>query len=387
MAIGVSGCGKTRLHFDIARQRLAIYIECVGRRVQQHDVTLFATEVAGDASPQEKTNSARRLFQLVVLSRIITLLLFADNLGGRLGSQSTAFAAAWDLPANFLERWLHAQLDGACTISTLIYIALQRHVSTAGGVECLTSFVTSHLVRLETTVGSKLVFLMDEAHEWHKDPTFASCESSDRIQRTLLNVSMATLSLSSVQRSSLWSGTALSLCDLRNLQSSMATSSDAASDYAMEQLEFGFTPLSPSNVTTLLTHFLSTSKRGRTWDLSDASLAAFAQSLQGRPRLASTFLATLIRAALGRSAASEHLWENIAMAVHSTYMAVQRVEAVDQWSRLISGFSPLDRGRVARDYRICGLRGTNRGSARGTNRGSSHAFILFPTAGTSGRCK
>ena len=335
MAIGVSGCGKTRLHFDIARQRLAIYIECVGRRVHQTDVALFYLEAHRPLdAPHVKTERAMQLFRLLIWSRVITLLLFADKIAGQSRHEATAFATSWSLPDNFWEQWLLAQLDGACSVSKKIFETLTPLAFTMNGVGMYGNAVHGHLARLEKAIGHRLVFLMDEVHEWNQNSCFTSPVSSVRTGRTLLNVTMATLT--EFERSSLWSGTALGLRDVRNLPSSMAAGAQSPAEILMEQLEFGFDPLNASEVIKLFAHFVQNPV------LTAEATAVIGTKLQGRARLPASFVGEVVADALRRKI--RVLDEVGIMACSDKVLTAFMLQAKANWTKLFTGYLGGERG-------------------------------------------
>ena len=143
--------------------------------------------------------------------------------------------------------------------------------------------------------GRSPIFLFDEAHRW-LDAGYGRFEDSRGVQVSFVNGRpWLPCGINHVRNAlvcpSVWAGTALSLGDLRKLQSAAGLVLQVATDimFMEKVLMLDFKPLQPSDVEHYLRHFLPE-------DLvaDGPMLDCIAHGLQGRARLAASFVASVI---------------------------------------------------------------------------------------------
>ncbi len=148
MGVGVSGCGKTRLLFDMARKRYALYFECRGERVAQADVMDFVKFVEANMKFVQFKN--RR----IELARLLTALISARLL--------ILLALQMSNIVKTPKQWLMAQLDGACEQSLMAWEKL--HLLDENSVNSLFKLLSNR--HEKATQQRRLIALFDEAHTW-----------------------------------------------------------------------------------------------------------------------------------------------------------------------------------------------------------------------------
>ena len=261
IGIGPSGSGKTRLLFDIASKHPALYFECVGQRVGQADTQTFSEEMvdAKIVTVDKRITTAGHYLRCLITARLLLLEHFAANVGQR--------------SPDVCRRWLMAQLNGGTMISKDLFVVLIR-----GERVTVESICDSCVTRMQASP----VCLFDEAHGWHDESTYGTFLTTSntpapaRERRTLFT--RAVFLVRQLRFSSLWVGTALSIGDLRPVQSAMMT---MITDSLHNHIVAGFRAMSPNEVKAVLRYFLR---------ISDPTVQILAGELAGRGRLSSEFL-------------------------------------------------------------------------------------------------
>ena len=235
-------------------------------RVGQADTRAFSNQVKSTATltEVERTLKAEHYLQCLITARLVLMEHFAAHLGKRIGE--------WAHDA--CRRWLMVQMDGGTEVSKDLFLVLIRGERTV---------VDSIRQRCVGRLGNPPVFLFDEAHGWHVERTYGTYQTTGNSQappgerRTLFT--RAVFILRELGFGSLWVGTALTIGDLRLVQSAVLK---MTTDSLHNRIVAGFRALSPQEVEATLCHFLRVS--GPTARLLSGELA-------GRGRTTSEFLA------------------------------------------------------------------------------------------------
>ena len=265
VGIGPSGSGKTRLLFDIASKHPALYFECAGRCIDQDDTFAFSNVMksAKNLTEVDRTFKAEHHLQCLITARHLLLEHFAAHVGQRIA----------DWTSNVCRRWLMAQLNGGTKISKDLFLVLIRGERTT-----VESICESCITRMQVSP----VLLFDEAHGWHDESAYGTFLTSTNTcafagERPTL-FTRASFLMRQLQFNSLWVGTALSIGDLRPVQSAMMT---MITDSLHNHIVAGFRAMSPNEVKAVLRYFLR---------ISDPTVQILAGELAGRGRLSSEFL-------------------------------------------------------------------------------------------------
>ena len=237
----------------------------MGQRVGQADTQTFSEEMvdAQIVTVDKRTTMAGHYLRCLITARLLLLEHFAANVGQRIG----------DWSPDVCRRWLMAQLNGGTMISKDLFVVLIR-----GERVTVESICDSCVTRMQASP----VCLFDEAHGWHDESTYGTFLTTSntpapaRERRTLFT--RAVFLVRQLRFSSLWVGTALSIGDLRPVQSAMMT---MITDSLHSHIVAGFRALSPREVESTLCHFLRVS--GPTARLLSGELA-------GRGRTTAEFL-------------------------------------------------------------------------------------------------
>ena len=268
VGIGPSGSGKTRLLFDIASRYPALYFECVGLRVGQADTSAFSKQVMliKNVSEEERTFKAAYYLRCLITARLLLMEQYAVHVKQK-------NIGAWT--PDVCRRWLMVQLNGGTNISQNLFLALIR------GDEMAVNIIRD---RCMVSMQALPMFLFDEAHGWHNERTYGTFLTTtndvapSRERRTLFT--RAVFVLRQLGFMSLWVGTALSISDLKNVQSAISA---VSTDSLYLQIVAGFRALDAAAVEKTLRHFLCISD-------SDPVVKIIAGELAGRGRTTSEFL-------------------------------------------------------------------------------------------------
>eukprot|EP00160_Parvularia_atlantis_P002637 Unigene121_Nuclearia_a/m.401 Unigene121_Nuclearia_a/g.401 ORF Unigene121_Nuclearia_a/g.401 Unigene121_Nuclearia_a/m.401 type:complete len:802 (+) Unigene121_Nuclearia_a:1133-3538(+) len=251
IGIGVSGCGKTTAQYALARKHFALYFECQGERVRQDDcvelknkiILLVArykeTAPRGALVPEQE---AEELFLTLIAARLLTFLRFVEIV--EQGGTGVPKLSDKSLPAV----WLNAQLDGVSLTSRNVFVELrdfrpglvsmvkflhQMERLTVGQL-CRHGFLTS-----SDMTRAAMLLLFDEAHIWNtaafgefKTTTARSSHIArprsrrQREPRTFLAHAIYVTRMRVRGFNSFWTGTALSVVDVANMQSAAGLLAD-----------------------------------------------------------------------------------------------------------------------------------------------------------------
>ena len=211
----------------------------------------------------DRTFKAEHHLQCLITARLLLLEHFAAYVGQRIG----------DWTPDVCRRWLMVQLYSGTKISEYLFHVLIRGAHTA---------VASICNRCITRMQASPVYLFDEAHGWHAESAYGTFLATTNTvaptgeRRTLFT--RALLLMRRLRFNSLWVGTALSIGDLRPVQSAMMT---MITDSLHNHIVAGFRAMSPNEVKAVLRYFLR---------ISDPTVQILAGELAGRGRLSSEFL-------------------------------------------------------------------------------------------------
>ena len=288
VAIGVSGCGKTRTLFDIARLGPALYFECVGQRVDQADTRYTNERLRSLGARYTKIEGLvdeddfKQALHPLLLCRLFVMLQFVSAMkkDGKVA------------PDDLWKQWLCAQLDGVSNLCT----TLVKKIDGTASSDLL--FAWNNLASQVVAVcGCYPALLFDEAHRWAGDEYGRYPTSGGQLVpltdgRSLLHRAMLWVR-TVLQWPSVWAGTALSIGDFRTIQSGAALSSDSILgqlERMLDSLILDFGALTTANVTSFLHYFLPEAVTA-----DNDVMTVVADGLRGRARQAASLVSEAVR--------------------------------------------------------------------------------------------